>query len=162
MKKTLLAAGLGLGLALSGVAQAKTLVFCSEGSPEGFNPSLYSAGTTFDASSQTIYNRIVQFETGTTKVIPGLAESWSASADGLEYTFNLRKGVKFHTTDDFTPTRDFNADDILFTYNRMWKEDHPYHDVGGEYLYFGWMDMGSLLKSIEKVDDYTVKLSFLS
>jgi len=43
MKKTLLAAGLGLGLALSGVAQAKTLVFCSEGSPEGFNPSLYSA-----------------------------------------------------------------------------------------------------------------------
>ena len=36
MKKTLLAAGLGLGLALSGVAQAKTLVYCSEGSPEGF------------------------------------------------------------------------------------------------------------------------------
>ena len=159
MKKTLLAAGLGLGLALTGVAQAKTLVFCSEGSPEGFNPSLYSAGTTFDASSQTIYNRIVQFETGTTKVIPGLAESWSASADGLEYTFNLRKGVKFHTTDDFTPTRDFNADDILFTYNRMWKDDHPYHDVGGEYLYFGWMDMGSLLKSIDKIDDYTVKFT---
>jgi len=131
MKKTLLALSLGLGLAVSGAAQAKTLVFCSEGSPEGFNPSLYSAGTTFDASSQTIFNRLVQFEAGSTKVVPGLAESWTASADGLEYTFNLRKGVKYHTTKDFTPTRDFNADDILFTFNRMWKEDHPYHDVSG-------------------------------
>ena len=159
MKKTLLAAGLGLGLALSGVAQAKTLVFCSEGSPEGFNPSLYSAGTTFDASSQTIYNRIVQFETGTTKVIPGLAESWSATADGLEYTFNLRKGVKFHTTPYFTPTRDFNADDILFSYNRQWKEDHPYYAIGGEHLYFGWMGMDGLLSSIDKIDDYTVKFT---
>ena len=160
MKKTLLALSLGLGLAVSGVAQAKTLVFCSEGSPEGFNPSLYSAGTTFDASSQTIFNRLVQFEAGSTKVVPGLAESWTASADGLEYTFNLRKGVKYHTTKDFTPTRDFNADDILFTFNRMWKEDHPYHDVsGGDYKYFGWMSMGDLLKSIEKVDDYTVKFT---
>ena len=97
MKKTLLALSLGLGLAVSGAAQAKTLVFCSEGSPEGFNPSLYSAGTTFDASSQTIFNRLVQFEPGSTKVVPGLAESWTASADGLEYTFNLRKGVKYHT-----------------------------------------------------------------
>ena len=160
MKKTLLALSLGLGLAVSGVAQAKTLVFCSEGSPEGFNPSLYSAGTTFDASSQTIFNRLVQFEAGTTKVVPGLAESWTASADGLVYTFKLRKGVKYHTTKDFTPTRDFNADDILFTFNRMWKEDHPYHEVsGGDYKYFGWMSMGDLLKSIEKVDDYTVKFT---
>jgi dipeptide transport system substrate-binding protein len=159
MKKTLLAAGLGLGLALSGVAQAKTLVYCSEGSPEGFTPSLYSAGTTFDASSQTIFNRLVQFETGTTKVIPGLAESWTASDDGLEYTFNLRKGVKFHTTPYFTPTRDFNADDILFSYNRQWKEDHPYYAIGGEHLYFGWMGMGELLSSIDKIDDYTVKFT---
>ncbi len=141
-------------------ASAKTFVFCSEGSPEGFNPSLYSAGTTFDASAQTIYNRLVEFEPGTTKVVPGLAESWSASDDGLVYTFNLRKGVKWHSNDHFTPSRDFNADDILYSFNRQWKEDHPYHGVsGGKYQYFGWMDMGPALSSIEKVDDYTVKIT---
>ncbi|NQV45360.1 MAG: ABC transporter substrate-binding protein [Rhodospirillales bacterium] len=144
-------------------ALAKTFVFCSEGSPGGFNPSLHSAGTDFDASSQTIYNRLGEFEPGTTKVVPGLAESWTASDDGLSYTFNLRKGVKWHSNKHFTPTRDFNADDILFSFNRQWKEDHPYYPVsGGKYLYFGWMDMGTALNSIEKIDDYTVKMTLNS
>ncbi len=38
--------------------QAKTLVYCSEGSPEGFNPQLFTSGTTYDASSVPIYNRL--------------------------------------------------------------------------------------------------------
>ncbi len=61
-----------------------------------------SASTTFDASSHPIYNRLVEFETGTTNVIPGLAESDEASNDGLEFTFTLRQGVKFHSSDQFT------------------------------------------------------------
>jgi dipeptide transport system substrate-binding protein len=59
----------------------------------------------------------------------------------------------------FTPTRDFNAADVLFSFNRQWKEDHPYHKVsGGKYDYFGDMDMPKLLEAIEKVDDYTVRM----
>ena len=51
-----------------------------------------------------------------------------------------------------------NADDVLFSLERQWKEDHPYHDVGGSnYDYFKDMGMPELLKSIEKVDDYTVR-----
>ena len=45
--------------------------------------------------------------------IPGLAEKWDVSDDGSTYTFHLRKGVKFHSRQDFKPTRDFNADDVL-------------------------------------------------
>jgi dipeptide transport system substrate-binding protein len=145
-------------LAFAAGAQAKTLVYCSEGSPEGFNPSLYTAGTTFDASSRPIFNRLVEFERGTTKIVPALAESWEVSADGLEYTFKLRQGVKFHTTKNFTPSRDFNADDVLYSFNRQLKADHPYHKVsGGAYEYFNGMGMPDLLKSVDKVDDHTVK-----
>ena len=56
-------------------ASAKTLVFCSEGSPENFYPGVNTTGTSFDAN-EPIYNRLVEFERGSTKVMPGLAEKW--------------------------------------------------------------------------------------
>ncbi|MGL4282021.1 MAG: ABC transporter substrate-binding protein, partial [Albidovulum sp.] len=156
--RTTLATGLVLTALLGGAAQAKTLVYCSEGSPEGFDPALYTSGTTFDASSHPVFNRLTEFVTGTTEVEPGLAESWEASEDGLEYTFHLRKGVKFHTSEKFTPTRDMNADDVIFSFERQWKEDNPYFKVsGGTWEYFTGMSMPDVLKSIEKVDDNTVK-----
>ena len=159
MRRSLFAS-LGLvAMLMATSVQAKTLVYCSEGSPEGFDPALYTAGTTFDASSKTIYSRLAEFENGTTNVIPGLAESWSSSADGLEYTFKLRSGVKFHTTDYFTPTRDMNADDIIFSFDRQMNESNPYFQYvdGAAWEYFNGMDMPSLIKEIVRVDDMTVK-----
>ena len=124
---------------------AKTLVYCSEGSPENFAPSINTTGTSFDASEQ-IYDNLVDFERGGTKVVPGLAESWTVSKDGLEYTFKLRKGVKWHANKNFKPTRDFNADDILFMFERQWKENDPYFKVtSSNHAYFGDMGMPKLL-----------------
>jgi len=157
--KLMLAALLGATMLSAATVNAKTLVYCSEGSPEGFDPSLYTAGTTFDASSRPIFDQLVEFVRGGTKVVPGLATSWEVSSDGLEYTFHLRKGVKFHTTDYFTPTRDFNADDVVFSFKRMLDKSSPWHQytAGGAYEYFDGMDMPVLLKDVVKVDDMTVK-----
>ncbi len=153
----LAALGAAAVIALYGQASAKTLVFCSEGSPEGFNPAMYTAGTTFDASSRPIYNRLVEFERGSTKTQPGLAEAWSVTEDGKIITFALRRGVKWHSSKTFTPTRDFNADDVIFSFERAWKSDHPFNKVSaGKYPYFDDMGMGKLLKVIRKADDYTV------
>jgi ABC-type dipeptide transport system, periplasmic component len=147
-------------LVIPPVIAAKTLVFCSEGSPEGFNPQLYTASTTFDASSRPLYNRLIEFERGGTRIQPALAESWSVSGDGLQYTFMLRRGVQFHTTRYFKPTRDFNADDVVFSFNRQLDKNHPYYTVGGgRYEYFEGMGMPALIKSIEKLDDYTVRFT---
>lgn len=145
-------------LSMVGFAQAKTLVYCSEGSPEGFQPIFYTAGTTFDATSKNVFEGLTHFIVGTTKLEPGMAESWTVSDDGTVYTFNLRKGIKFHSAKHFKPTRDMNADDVIFTFERQWKKDHPFYSVSsGNYEYFNGMSMPDLLKSIEKVDDYTVK-----
>lgn len=144
--------------ALSSAQAATTFVYCSEGSPEGFNPTFYTSGTTFDASSKAMFNRLVEFKLGTTELEPGLAESYDISADGKEYTFHLRKGVKFQSNKTFKPTRDFNADDVVFSFKRQLDKNHPYHKVsGGSYEYFTGMGMDSLIKDIVKVDDYTVK-----
>ena len=152
-----LTAAMAFGVALS--AEAKTLKYCSEGSPENFNPQINTTGTSFDAA-YPVFNRLVEFKPGTTEIMPGLAEKWSVSDDGLTYTFHLRQGVKFHTSKNFKPTRNFDADDVIATFNRMWKADDPYAKVsGGAYDYFSDMGMPDLLKSIDKVDDHTVKFT---
>jgi peptide/nickel transport system substrate-binding protein/dipeptide transport system substrate-binding protein len=139
---------------------AGTLVYCSEASPAGFDPSQYTSGTDFDASAETVFNRLTQFKRGGTEVEPGLATSWDVAADGLTYTFHLRQGVKFHTTDYFTPTRDFNADDVLFTFNRLLDPNQPFRNAyPSESPYFNDMDMNSTIKSVEKIDDKTVRFN---
>jgi dipeptide transport system substrate-binding protein len=142
-----------------GAVSAKTLVYCSEGSPENFYPGINTTGTSQDVTTQ-VYNNIVEFERGGTKVVPGLAEKWEVSADGTVYTFHLRKGVKWHSTSkSFKPTRDFNADDVMFMIERQWKESDPYFKVTSQnHSYFTDMGMPKLLKSVDRVDDYTVKI----
>jgi dipeptide transport system substrate-binding protein len=160
LRKTALLAAIALpALMAMSAASAKTLVYCSEGSPENFYPGINTTGTSFDVTEQ-IYDNLVNFERGGTKVVPALAEKWTISKDGLEYTFNLRKGVKWQSSKNFTPSRDFNADDVLFMFERQWKENDPYFKVtSSNHSYFGDMGMPGLLKSVDKVDEYTIKLT---
>ncbi|MCC7047804.1 MAG: ABC transporter substrate-binding protein [Alphaproteobacteria bacterium] len=147
-------------LALAGTAQAKSLVFCAEASPENFGPMLATTSTSDTAAARAIYNRLFEFELGTTNLQPALAESYELSADGRVYTLKLRRGVKFQTTPYFKPTREMNADDVLFTFNRQWKKDHPYYAVnGGKYSHFASLNMAETLQSVEKVDDHTVRIT---
>ncbi len=149
-----------LTLAAAQAACAKTLVYCSEGSPENFNPQLYTSGTSVDASAVPIYNRLVDFKVGTTELVPSLAESWDISPDGTQYTFYLRKGVKFHRNAQFTPSRDFNADDVIFSFQRQRDPNHPYHKVsGGTYANFESLSFRSLITAIDRVDDYRVRFT---
>jgi dipeptide transport system substrate-binding protein len=150
-----------LAFGLSNAAQAKTLIYCSEASPEGFDPGLYTAGTTFDAASRPVYNRLVEFKHGSTEVEPGLAESWDISDDGTEYTFHLRPDVKFQTTDFFTPTRTLTADDVVYSFDRQLKADDPWNKYveGAAWEYSDGMGFPDLIKSVDKVDDLTVKFT---
>ncbi|AKR56807.1 peptide ABC transporter substrate-bindingprotein [Devosia sp. H5989] len=154
MKKTIAAAALVMA-SLTAPAMAGTLTVCLEGAPETFNPQLTSNGTTATVLDQ-IFDGLVAVEAGGSQITPALATSWTVSDDGKTYTFALRKGVKWQTTSDFTPTREFNADDVVFTFARMMDENHPYHAVnGGNYITFG-TKLADALVSVEKVDDYTV------
>lgn len=146
-------------LDLAASIYSDTLVYCSEGAPEGFDPAAHTSGTTYDASSRTIYNRLTGFAPGSTRIVPRLAESWDISADGMEYTFHLRPGVQFHTTDYFTPTRDLNADDVIFSFARQLDTSHPWHSYfpGAAWLYSDALSMPDIIKQIVKIDDLTVK-----
>ncbi len=62
--------------------------------------------------SQQIFDGLVQFDQ-TLTIAPALAEFWRASRDGLTWTFNLRKGVKFHHG------REVTAEDVVFSFARL-------------------------------------------
>ncbi len=135
----------------------KTLFYCSEGSPSFFNPQLASDGPSFDVSTE-IYDRLVEFDRENSGIKPGLAHSWHISKDGLTYTFHLKTGVHFHKTPYFTPTRPFNADDVLFSFNRQKDKKNPFHFVnGGVYPFFNSFDMARLIKKTVKIDSQTVQ-----
>ncbi len=148
-------------LALSAPAHAKTFTFCTEGSPEGFDPARYTSGTTFDASSKAIYDRLVEREPGSTKIVPGLAERWEVSEDGLQYVFHLRRDVEFQTTRYYRPTRPLNADDVLFSFQRQMDRDHPWHqyEPNVTWPYFRGLRLAELIERIDRIDDYTVQFT---
>lgn len=93
-----------------------------------------------------IYDTLVRYKEGSTEVEPALATEWTSSEDGLEWTFKLREGVKFH---DGTP---FNADAVKFSFERQLPPNQtaemPYADFT-----LGMID------KITVVDDYTIKFN---
>ncbi|RZI94024.1 MAG: ABC transporter substrate-binding protein, partial [Rubrivivax sp.] len=90
--------------------------------------------------------------------------SWSASADGLAYTFELRRGVTWHVSDDFKPTREFNADDVLFTFDRLLNRAEglggafakAFPSVSPYVASFGWE---KLIRKVEKLGDHQVRIT---
>lgn len=156
-------AGTGfLLLALTlGRAQASNLVVCSEASPDFLNAQLSTANTSFDVSEQ-IGDRLVEMKIGGSEIVPGLAESWSISPDGLKYTFHLRHGVKWQSNKEFTPTRDMNADDVVFSFVRMMDRNNPfYKSANGNFPMF--LDLvAPYLQSVTKADDDTVIMTLKS
>lgn len=155
------------GLCLSGcdtLTEAKnhpdTIVYCSEGSPAHFNPQLDTSGTTGDASSHQIYDRLINFDPETGTIVPALATSWLITDAGKTYTFQLRKNVSFHQTDIFRPSRFFNADDVVFSLDRWRLLDHPYNRVsGGKYPYTDSLKLGELIKDVRRVNGYRVEIT---
>lgn len=136
----------------------KTLLYCSEGSPESFNPQLVTSGTTIDAVSQQLYNRLVKIDPQSGQVVSDIAQKVIVSSDAMRYRFYLRKGISFHSTDYFTPTRTLTSADILFTFSRLLRQDHPFHEVsGGQYPFFEGIGFNALIEQIIVVDDLTIE-----
>jgi peptide/nickel transport system substrate-binding protein len=111
--------------------------------------------------NRQIFDPLLRFAPESTEVIPALAtEVPKAENGGLSYTFKLRKNVKFH---DGTP---FNAEAVVFNFERWRFTDNPYHKGGGSqtsnfsyYSYFGGFDDDSIIEKVEALDDYTVRFT---
>lgn len=155
MRLVLLAA-----LFVPALANAASLSVCTEASPEGFDVVQYNSLTTTNASADVLMNRLVDFDARRGELVPSLAERWAVSADGLTYDFQLRDAVKFHRTDYFKPSRTLDADDVVFSFQRMLDPTQPWHKVAQSgFPHAQSMQLPSLVKAVEKVDARHVRFT---
>jgi peptide/nickel transport system substrate-binding protein len=130
---------LGLAFSVSAVWAQTTLVYGTTEKVSDMDPANAYDFHTWEIF-QNIYQGLVAYAPGTTDIIPALAESWSSNAKGDEFTFKLRKGVKFS---DGTP---LTAEIVKWTIDRnaALKGDPS------------WL-ITDFVKSVEAVDDSAVK-----
>ena len=110
--------------------------------PPNLDPTSGAAGAIDTVTYSNIFEGLTRFGPDGS-INPGLAESWSISEDGKVYTFNLRKGVKFHDGAELT------ADDVKFSLER----------IGAEESTNAQKALYADIESVEVVDPHTVKVN---
>ena len=102
---------------LAGAASARdTVTVALQLEPPHLDPTSAAAGAIDQVLYSNVFEGLTRFM-GDGSVVPGLAQSWEISEDGLTYTFRLQDGVTFHdgTTMD--------AEDVKFSLDRARAED---------------------------------------
>ncbi len=116
-----------------------TLIYAAGADPDNLDPANTDSNTG-EAVGHMLYNYLVKFDPQM-HIVPDLATQWRQSADGLTWTFTLRKGVTFH---DGTP---LDAEAVKYTFDRFLGPDRP--------LKSGLH--APIIKSVEVVGEYTVR-----
>ena len=98
-------------IALAQPQSGGTLVVGMQTDPVGLDPHITNATSTRNML-ENVYDTLVMFDSSL-QIVPGLAETWSVSEDGLTWTFDLRDGVTFHDGDAL------QASDVVFSINRI-------------------------------------------
>ena len=112
------------------MAGADRLVYAKNGDAISLDCTDETDGESFEVCTQ-IFEGLLAFKPGTTEVVPALAERYESNPDATEWTFYLRKGVKFQ---DGTP---FNAQAVVVNFLRQWDPSHPLHKGRtGEFYYW--------------------------
>jgi peptide/nickel transport system substrate-binding protein len=125
----------------SGIKRGGTMVGAISADPEGFDPHITSAHSSFEIL-ENVYDTLVTVDESL-NMVPSLAESWEISDDNVTWTFTLRQGVTFHNG------RPLTAEDVVYSYERIMNPDTG----SGVAWRFGSVE------SVEAIDDLTVAIN---
>lgn len=143
----------------SGDIHQSGFVYCVNGTLNSFNPQMASGGVAVDTLAAQLYDRLLDVDPYTYRLKPDLAASWEVRGNGATYRFHLQSAVQFQQTNWFKPSRPLNADDVVFSFARMFDRKHPWHNVnGGSYPYFDSLQFADSVQSIKKIDNHTVEI----
>jgi len=132
------------GSGKGGSSRKDTFILAQGADPRGLDPAYVDDGESANVMVQ-VYENLLQYGEKDTSIQPCLAESWEVSPDGLEYTFKLKKNVKFHNGENFNAAAVKKNIDRQLPPNDT--SDMPYADFTFEYV-----------DNVQVVDDLTVKI----
>lgn len=98
---------------------------------------------------EQVYDKLIHHRPGSNTIEPGLAISWEVTDNGRVWTFELRRGVRFH---DGTP---FDADAVVFSFERQRDPFHPFHRKG-KFQY--WQNVFRNVERVEKLGTHKVRV----
>ncbi|MBI5396187.1 MAG: ABC transporter substrate-binding protein [Verrucomicrobia bacterium] len=124
-------------------AGLKTFVFARGADAQKLDPADVDDGESIKALNN-VCEGLVRFKSGTTRVEPCLAESWSISADGCLALFAIRANVKFH---DGTP---LTAETAAWSFRRQLDPKAPGHFAGASFAY--WSALYSDIEEVRALD----------
>ena len=137
-------------------AAGGTFIFGRGGDSVQLDPAIVTDGESFRVTGQVL-EPLYQYEQGSTKPVPALATECTPNANASEWTCKLREGVKFH---DGT---DFNADAVVWNFERWRFTTNPYHFASQVFEYYeamwGGFDDAGFITKVEKIDDLTIKFT---
>jgi peptide/nickel transport system substrate-binding protein len=139
-----------VALTTPAAAGPKALVYHLSAAPDLLDPAKCSNQRCYRVM-WPIFEPLVNLSADLKTIVPGLAESWEQSADGLSYTFRLRKNVRFH---DGTP---LTADAVRLSVERNFRPGSRFYTSSPPNV--REKALGSLIKEITVVDDHTVTIA---
>jgi peptide/nickel transport system substrate-binding protein len=129
----------------SSSARTDTLIYAQSEDPKTLDPINTDIAEAVHVITN-VFDTLVTYHDETSEIVPSLAEKWGTSDDGLAWTFQLRKGVKFH---DGTP---LNAAAVKTSFDRLLADKHPLvYDTARPY-----QSAYSMIREIATPDDRTV------
>ena len=144
------------------------IIFCSNANISNLDPVSNEINVTSVTMAQNVFNRLIRFEPATGRYHPEIASEWTVSEDRTVYRFTLKRNVTFQKTAWFSPLRNLNADDVLFSFSRIMDYTNPYEEVqtqesSATQASYDILDFRHLVQAkqiirrISRIDDYTVE-----
>ena len=149
----LLALACALGIAAGpGLAADHPFVHRLISEPNSLDPAKTS-NVQADRVIWLIYDALTQLSADGTRMLPALAERWEESADGLTYTFSLRRNVRFHDGSIL------DAEAVKVSYERQFLPGSPYYSTSPPNAYEGVLS--GLVKEVRVLDPQRVAITLL-
>ena len=138
-------------------AEHNGVIYCSEHALPYMNPQRYQYSPIASTLAKAVYERLIGRDNKTGEIVPGVGKLTRLSRDQVEYTFVLDKTVRFHSYGSFIPTRELQAEDVIFSFNRMRDPGNPFYEPFENFPYITKTETLSNIKDIVAVSPHIVR-----